>query len=243
MLMKSKFEKIMIIILWFLILITLRLVFPIEKMDFEVKLQLCIATTIIVFILYYLYLKIRNNIIVNKINSYLLCNDFNSCISYINKCIESHKKVFWLRFKKVVILAMMGEYAEFKSLATEIKKDSRIYKKDYLCVIQKYELLYDYLCGKDVLNIDISLSSNSFLDRILYLIFKTKKMLPQDRISYALDIYNTPYYLYKVIAAIILSIEYSNINDVENAKLFLLKATEYAPSKEINYFIENLCLR
>ena len=31
-----------------------------------------------------------------------------------------------------------------------------------------------------------------------------RSSLPQDRISYALDIYNTPYYLYKAIAEILI---------------------------------------
>lgn len=236
----SKLEKIIFAVAWFIILIGLKIIFPIKIIDFEVKLQLCIASTALTLTLFYLYIKARNSVIFKKINRFLETNEFTACFDYLEKCIRTHPKLFWLKFQKLMLLALKGEITQFKSYLNIIKRDKNIYKNRNLDMIKRFETVFEFITNGKVGEIHDVGIRNSYLEEITYLICNQETISSSEIISIALNIYASPYHLYKSISATILANSYSRLNDLNNANLFKLKAKEFAPSNEILYCVTTM---
>ncbi len=199
------------------------------------------SSLILTALILYLYTKIRNKRVLNVINRYLTMNEFEKCNLYLEKCIRRQPKVFWLKFQKLMMIALKGEITQFKSYSDIIKKDKKARKN--LATIEKFELLFKFLVDGEAKKKDNCSLKNSYLDKTLYLICNQSSLQYSEIISIAFDIYNSPYLLYKSISAMLLANAYYKLNDLNNANLFNLKAKEFAPSNETLFCIEKILNR
>ena len=236
-----KIERLLFALLWITLICFFSFAIPPQTVTLLVQYQYTMSSLILTALILYLYTKIRNKRVLNVINRYLTMNEFEKCNLYLEKCIRRQPKVFWLKFQKLMMIALKGEITQFKSYSDIIEKDKKARKN--LATIEKFELLFEFLVDGEAKKKDNCSLKNSYLDKTLYLICNQSSLQYSEIISIAFDIYNSPYLLYKSISAMLLANAYYKLNDLNNANLFNLKAKEFAPSNETLFCIEKILNR
>lgn len=235
-----KIERVLFIFIWIGLIYTFSLAIPPRTITSLIQYQYATSTLILTILIFLIYHKVRNRKIKIKIERYLTLNEFKLCDIYIQKCINRQPRISWLKFQKLMLMALKGEITEFKAFSSVVKKDKNVYKKVSFETINKFEFLFDFLVDRDMERAINSNAENSYLDRSVYLICNRDSITSSEIVSNALVLYNAPYNLYKSIAAMFLANAYTDLKDINNANLYNAKAKEYAPSNEILYCIQNI---
>lgn len=235
-----KIERVLFIFIWIGLIYTFSLAIPPQNITPLIQYQYATSTLILTILIFYIYHKVRNRKIKIKIERYLTSNEFELCDIYIQKCINRQPRISWLRFQKLMLIALKGEITEFKAFSAVVKKDKNVYKKGNIEIIKKFEFLFDFMVDKSIGCVINNNAENSYLDRTVYLICNRDGLSSSEIVSNALILYNAPYNLYKSIAASFLATAYTDLNDKNNANLYSAKAKEYAPSNEMIYCIRNI---
>lgn len=229
--MNSKIEKILLGVLWYLNLIGLRLIMPIQEIDYKITAQFILASFVPTTLELFIYLKLRNNIILKNIARYHKNNEFDACLSYLDKKIVQYKKTEWIKHERVLTLAMKGDVLEFRAAAEKTKQEP--HKASIrLEIIEKFIFLYQILFDDSTKSTGAYSKTNLTIDNLINLLVNRKNMQSNEVVSTALLIYNSETFLYKSIAAKILYEEYLE-KDINTAQLYLSKAKELAPSPDI----------
>lgn len=227
--LNDKIERLICIIIWFIFLIFLRIIFPIQNIDLEIKIQYILSSTFLTFVVCSLYARIRNKSIKKKINSYYYNNDFSNCLQYIDNCISKHSNLKWLKFERLFALALRGNITEYQAnLQHNLPK-----RKKYTVIVNKYNNLFLFFSRNKIDFVDIDNRNSSYLNKSNYLLSIINKKNYDEIISCAMDIYCSPYLLFKSFSALVLSETYNALGDEWNRKIYAIKAREYSPSTEI----------
>ena len=132
----SKLEKVLIVLVWYVFLITFRLVLPIEEppgnVDKYIIIFLSVITTLAV---YHVYAYYRNRHVLNKINILLENNELDKAEEYINKCSLKQKKCRAVYMYKLYTIAMCGHIGEFEeelSKCKQLKKYKNLLDWDFI---------------------------------------------------------------------------------------------------------------
>lgn len=230
--MNSKVEKILLFPIWLLIFDGLALLLPPQNVNRLVQMQYILAASFITAIIYFLYLKIRNNCIVAKCKQMILANEFNKCIEYLDKCIIKHPKVIWIKFRKLLSLALAGRIVEYEIYSAEVKKLKL--KSSEIKLVHEFNNLFSFFKGDNQrIDIDYTGKSRTQLEQINYLISPENGIEESTAMEYAKTIYNSPYALYKTFAAFYLSNIYKSRGDSLNQQMYIDEALKKCPSDEI----------
>lgn len=235
-----KIERVLFIFIWIGLIYTFSLAIPPQTITPLIQYQYAASTLILTILIFLIYHKVRNRKIKIKIERYLTSNEFELCDIYIQKCINRQPRISWLRFQKLMLIALKGEITDFKAFSAVVKKDKNVYKKGNIEIIKKFEFLFDFMVDRSIGRVINSNAENSYLDRTVYLICNRDSLTSSEIISNALILYNAPYNLYKSISALFLATAYTNLNDKNSANLYSAKAKEYAPSNEMIYCIQKI---
>ena len=110
-----KIERLLFALLWITLICFFSFAIPPQTVTLLVQYQYTMSSLILTALIFYLYTKIRNKRVLNVINRYLTMNEFEKCNLYLEKCIRRQPKVFWLKFQKLMMIALKGEITQFKS--------------------------------------------------------------------------------------------------------------------------------
>ena len=110
-----KIERLLFALLWITLICFFSFAIPPQTVTLLVQYQYTMSSLILTALILYLYTKIRNKRVLNVINRYLTMNEFEKCNLYLEKCIRRQPKVFWLKFQKLMMIALKGEITQFKS--------------------------------------------------------------------------------------------------------------------------------
>ena len=94
--MNSKIEKLLFGVLWYINLISLRLLIPIQKIDYKITAQFFIISFTLTSLIFFIYSKIRNKKIMKTVTIYNKNNEFDVCLSYLGKKLQNTKK--WIGY-------------------------------------------------------------------------------------------------------------------------------------------------
>lgn len=80
------------------------------------------------FVLYWVYLNLRNKKCVNQIYNYSINHTASECLVFIEKRIKKQPKLLWLEIVRTIFLAKSGKFAEFYSEYEMLKNIKAIRK-------------------------------------------------------------------------------------------------------------------
>ncbi len=239
--MNTKLEKILIFVIWYAELYVITLLFPPkDNMTWIDHTLYLVSSIIITRIIYDVYIIIRNKFMYKKILSYRNINDHEASLSYINKLNSKYNKVVWLKLERVITLALKGNISEFYSNYSTVNQAVRTEAR--IDIILKYKVLFDYLTGRKY---DNTLSfQNSNLDNCLSLLLNRDNLDLTERKTKALTLLENDQFLYKSIAAMIISNVNHNLGDNAGATSYANQAIMYSQSSELSAVIKKrlLCL-
>lgn len=232
--LNNKIERLLCIFIWFIFLIFLRIIFPIQNIDLEIKIQYILSSTFLTLVVWCLYIRIRNKSIKKKIHSYYYNNDFSNCLQYIDTCISKHSNLKWLKSERLFALALQGNITEYQAdLQNNLPK-----RKKYTVIVNKYNNLFLFFSRNKIDFADSDNRNSSYLNKSNYLLSIINTKNYDEIISCAMDIYCSPYLLFKSFSALVLSETYNALGDDLNRKIYAIKAREYSPSAEILQCVE-----
>ena len=195
---------------------------------------------LIVMLLSFIYYKISNLIVAKKINKLFQKNDYEKSLKYLDKCLETHPRMFSLKFDRTESLFLKCDYPEFKASAASLWQDKRIKEKKYSYLLKGFESIIGFLVeGKQDIDFSVSAPKASW-EKILYLICNKNDFSSDEIESIALEAFNSPYNLIKSIAAAFLANVYKEKSDLNHFELYSKKAKELAVSPEALHGIKAL---
>ena len=214
--------------------ITFRFVLPISEpignIDKYVVVFLSVATSIMA---YHIYTYHRNKKILNKINFLLENNELDEAERFINNCLAKQKKNSSVYMYKLYVLGMCGRITEFEkaiSKCQQLRKYKKLLELDFvkglICII-------DYF--KTSTNTCIC-SNRQYWGEIVDALSaqNDEKNIPE-----LLNIYSrAKFYIIKSVVAFKLNLIYKESKNFEKAEYYYDIALQYAPSLEIEYYIE-----
>lgn len=231
--LNNKIERLIFLLLWFIFIIFLRILFPIQNIDLEITIQYILSSIFLTSVVWCLYIRIRNKSIKKKINSYYYKNDFSNCLQYIDTCIMKNPNFKWLKFERLFALALQGNITEYQANLRQYQINNLIKRKKYAAIVQEYNNLFLFFSRN---KIDFAAPDNrglSYLNKSNYLLSIINTENYDEITSCAMDVYCSPYLLFKSFSALVLSETYNMLNDDFNRKIYAVKAREYSPSTEI----------
>lgn len=226
----------LLIIGWFIILFILRVIMPVKEVDFEIKLQYCLACSFVTLFIYYFYIRYRNRLMMKKITRMRLSNEYVGTIKYIDSCICSYPKLHWLKFEKLMTFALQGSIVEYEAYLINIELHPL--KKSEQEIVNEFKNLFSYFRGEYGAYVKFQQRDDTYINKVNILLHENNVFSEQERVKRALEIYNSPCYLFKVFAALFLFEFYYESRDEQNCKMFINKAREYAISSELRYYVE-----
>lgn len=237
--LNSKIEKVLIIILLYIFLIVPALIVPVQNPNLEIKLQYCILSFLLTVFVFWVYKKISTNYVHKKIRQYWELNQYENACEYIEKCMKKNRKIAWLKFEKLFLIALQGKITDFRTYDYELKKNYYTVEKKYSKSTIQFEKLFYYISDNKLPEQqDVNFKNATYLDIIIWLLSEKEQKNFEEIKEYLFMVYNSPYLLYKSVSAFLISEQYQKIKDYDNANLFMKKAKQYAPSNEIKYFFE-----
>lgn len=232
----SKLENFLSIVVLYGILIGIRFVLPVsDPPTNKNRVAIIILSIFIWLILLRIYLRLRDKRVVKKVDLYLKQNEFDACILYIDKCLQGHKKTSWLKIMKAYALAMAGHIGDFYDFTVQIKDNKRCLA--HIQLIQIFNIIFSFLKGEDCTQFSpIDNSSDVYVMKIGNLLqninYNDDSIIPT-----ALQLYRTPYNLFKSVVALVLAEQYAKIGDTYNMEIYTADAKKYAPSSEVLFYL------
>lgn len=231
----SKLEKVLIVLVWYVFLITFRLVLPIEEppgnVDKYIIIFLSVITTLAV---YHVYAYYRNRHVLNKINILLENNELDKAEEYINKCSLKQKKCRAVYMYKLYTIAMCGHIGEFEeelSKCKQLKKYKNLLDWDFIKGLKSI-IGYFKTCDSTVV-----LSGNGYWGEIMNVLSLQNKEENAVVLSNLCNCAKSG--LIKSVFAFKLYLTYSENGDLEKSESYYNAALKYAPSSEVACCIEN----
>lgn len=237
--LNSKLEKVIGGIVWYVFLIVFQLILPSSSpLSFKDLPGLLVLSCGVSYIYFSIYFHFRNKHFKKKVSLYLDQNQFDACVTYVEKCLKGHKKSPWLKLEKANMLAMSGRIEEFYDFIATIKNDEKITKKFHYDFIQDFEIVFSFLKKDNAVQLPkANCQDNSCLGKIAEIIQSVNNTEKNDVIPKALSIYNTKHALYKSVIALILAEQYEKNGDTANVQTYVADAKKYAPSAEVLYYL------
>lgn len=234
----SKIETILCVITLYGILVGLRFLLPVsDPITNEDRVAVIISSLLIWYILIHIYIRVRNKKVIKKVDLYIKQNEFDICVSYIEKCLKGHKKNSWLKIMKAYVLAMAGRIGDYYDFIKEIENDGRVLKNPHFQFILKFDIIFSYIMGRNLAKFShVDISGDTYMEKI-YNFFQNISQKNDDTIPTALQLYRTSYSLYKSVIALVLAEQYEKNGDMANVQTYVADAKKYAPSAEVLYYL------
>lgn len=229
-----KLERFLFVILWIFLLCLFAMLLPQEEVTPLIQYQYCCGTLTIAFIIRYIYKAICIKILENNIDKYICNSNYSGALKYINKYIVKQPNLKILRYKKIIVCLLSGRICDYNAAKLNLKTN----KKKWLNKIRMADNIICFLT-KSTVDRSIPYKDNALLERVNYLICSNEELSNEKVIELALKLYDTPFLIYKVISAIILSRCYMKSGDILNQELFQNNALENSPSAEISVLVKN----
>ena len=232
--MNSKLEKVLLVLVWYVLLITFRFVLPIsEPLSAIDKYVVIFLSVLVTIIIYRVYIYYRYRLLLKNINLLLETNQLDEAVKYINRFLSGRKKSRLAYAYKLYVLAMCGQITEFEKMLCECKlsnKYKKIFKLDF---VQGSISIINYF--KTSTTTVMFINKQGWAEMINILLEKDH----EKNIPILLSMYsNTKFAMIKSVCALKLYLTYFEIENFEKAEHFYNKALEYAPSLEVAYYIE-----
>lgn len=231
----SKFEKILLVIVWYVLLIIFRFILPISEPPTNIdKYVVVFLSTMVTVIIYRVYIYHRDKRILKNINHLLEANQIEEAIKYIDKWLAKQKKCRSVYMYKLYVMAMCGRITEFEQMLSECERTNKYRKLITLDFVEALRVIINYFktCNCMV----VSLKQQYWAEIMDVLSEKDHKK----NIPILLSMYSrTKFKMIKSVLAFKLYLTYLSINNNEKAEFYYNEALKYAPSLEIAYYIEN----
>lgn len=232
----SRIEKVIFAFVWYVAIIFLRVIIPIDIVDSGTRIQYILVASIITTSIVVVYLYMRDHYVQTKIMNYYFSNDYDSCHAYIDHCMGRQKKLLWLKNEKAILFALSGNISDFYAYILELNPPKKL-SNTQVYRIQMFKDLFAYLTnGTKITYIDDT-DEKSSLRRLLNCI-AIYKSDSEEILSTALNLYNAKENLYKSISSMIIALIYESRGDECKYELYKNKALEHAPSPEIRYCLQ-----
>lgn len=234
-------------------------IFGVEKINSLFYAVIVLAASIPTF---RIYKKIRNRMIMKKVNAFLADAELIGCTDFVEKMIGAHPDISELFFLRLVLSALLGEYSRYvpqksslQGMRYHVLGFSFKWKMPDRCreQITKFDNVFALFAGRYE-DYRVSGSSgkngkeypyNESLDAIDNILAGRERLQVNERlqadeiIDKTQDLLDSPYAFFRSAAALLLHEEYGEKGDIENGRLYFDKAVEYAPSDEVRYIIIN----
>ena len=234
--MNKKVENCIIIVLWLVLIVLLRQIFPGSPKDMRLKMQYICLSTILMIILYYFYARIRNRVIYKRI-LFIKQNGIEEALGYIEKCIKNYPSLLWIKICKLTTLAEDGRVIDFKAYKEIILKGKKVLKRHSI-EINAYSSIFNYMESIEFA-LDDSSSKLKEFNWVNDLLSSLNKCENTDTIiKKALCCLNSDKKLFRSFASVVLTECYLNKKNNISAKLYETSALNNAPSDEFAELIK-----
>ena len=206
----------------------------------EIRFVAIFQSFVIVVLLSLLYYWISRYLVSFKINRLFCRNEYEKCSEYIDKCLQTHKKAFYLKFKKITLLFLTLNYSEFENYASVLKLDKKAEKKKYKDSLENFENILELFCKGNTKEGYAVFETGNMSEKLLYLVYNRNNLSPEKAELIALEIYNSPCNLFKSFSAAFLAKVYKEKNNLYISELYSNKAKEFAVTEDSLKQIEAL---
>lgn len=235
-----KLERVLLVILWIAIIAILSVAIPPQSITPLVQYQYVVTSLFLVLLLFFIYRKVSNHIMVRKIKSFIFKNDAEAGLAYVSKAIQRQPRFGWLKVKKLELLFIKGDICGYQTFRTTL------FCKDHAWM--NYVDILDNVMGfltqgkidpsVTPCNLDIE---RSLLGKTNHLLCE-RDTLPHDTLMMlASTIYHSSIPIYRCIASLIMSMHYQKTGDTNNKTLYYEEAIRTAPSAGIAQCVKSIC--
>lgn len=235
-----KLERVLFVILWIAILCIFSFAIPPQSITPLVQYQYVVTSLFLALLLFFIYRKVSNRIMVKKIKAFIFKNDAEAGLAYVSKAIQRQPRFGWLKVKKLEFLFIKGDICGYQTFRT------MLFCKDHAWM--NYVALLDNVMGfltqgkfdpsVTPCNLDIE---RSLLGKTNHLLCE-RDTLPHDTlVMLASILYHSSIPIYRCIASLIMSMHYQKTGDTNNKTLYYEEAIRTAPSAEITQCVKSIC--
>lgn len=234
-----KTERILFVILWLALICFFSIAIPPKTISALIQYQYATSSLIMALLIFLIYRRISNKVIVNKINKFITQNDMLSALNYASKAVGCHPQFYWLKVKKLELLILNGnicEYQTYKQTFSCKKKELNRYivmLDSILCFLQQKKISNSILLE----NIN---NEKSFLIKTYFLLSNEENLSDASLVALSSEIYNSQIMIYRCISSAVLSKYYKRIDDKNNEMLYYKNAVSSAPSMEVEHYLKEM---